>query len=269
MYLFYCDETNLDPGHSDFFVYGGLAIPGNKAKDLHDKIEQIRCDADFKKDDEFKFNPCPKSVDYQNFVKAKEATIRAASECGCILIVSIILHKIGKDTEEARRNEINRVVYHFDCFLNRPKTHGLVLIDRFSDKQIDEHLRKKFSNAITGLPYSSQIRLNNIVGYHYSAIGQCHFPSIIDIILGSLRFAVNAHSKGGRNKIETAKLLLRLIEPLFYRNPFNNEVHQISLNFSPSIIKVTKYKEKYEALKEFFAQAGIDTLQPITDVRMY
>ena len=269
MYLFCCDETNLDPEHTDFFVYGGVAIPADKAKDLHDKIEEIRRSANFKKDDKFKFNPCPEGIEYQEFVKAKEATIKAASEFGCKLIVSIILHNIGKNTDEARRNEINRVVYHFDCFLNRPKTHGLVLIDRFSDKQIDEHLRNKFSFGVTGLPYSQEMRLKNIIGFHYSAIGQSHFPSIIDIVLGSLRFAVNAHSKSQIEKFDTARLILGLIEPLFYRDPINKKVHQISLNFSPNIIKVQKYKEKYEALKDFLAESGIDAHQPITDVRMY
>lgn len=269
MYLFYCDETNLDPNHSEFFVYGGIAIPAEKAKDLHEKMEDIRTNAKFGKNDTFKFNPCPDCVEYQKFVEAKEATIKAASECGCKLIVSIILHKIGKDTDEARRNEINRVVYHFDCLLNRPKTHGLVLIDRFSDKQIDEHLRSKFSIGITGLPYSPEMRLKNIIGFHYSAIGQSHFPSIIDIVLGSLRFAVNVHSKNQQNKIDTAKLILELVEPLFYRDPLNNKIHQISLNFSPNIIRVQKYREKYESLKSFFAGSGIDAAQRITDVRIY
>jgi hypothetical protein len=257
MYLFYCDETNLDPEHADFFVYGGLAIPSDQAKTLHDKIETIRNNAKFKKDDKFKFNPCPDSVEYNSFVKAKEAAIKAAFECGCVLIISIILHKIIRDIEEARRNEINRVVYHFDCYLNHITTYGLVLIDRFSDSQIDEHLRQKFSVGITGLPYTQEMRLKNIVGFHYSAIGQSHYSSLIDIIIGSFRFAVNAHSKNKLNKIGTAKLLLNLIEPLFYRDSLNGRIHQISLNLSPNVIKVSKYREKYLALKEFFDDAGL------------
>jgi hypothetical protein len=269
LYLFYCDETNLNPNQSEFFVYGGIAIPADKARDLHDKMEEIRNNANFGKNDIFKFNPCPDCVDYPLFVNAKEATMRVASECGCILIVSIILHKIGKDTGKARRNEINRVVYHFHCLLNRLKTHGLVLIDRFSDKQIDEHLRNKFSVGITGLPYSTEMRLKNIIGFHYSAIGQSHFPSIIDIVLGSLRFAVNVHSKRQSEKINTAKLILKLIEPLFYRDPLNKKIDQISLNFSPNVIKVAEYQKKYEDLKGFFAECGIDALQTITNVRMY
>jgi len=258
MYLFYCDETNLNPEHADFFVYGGLAIPSDSAKILHEKIEKIRKKAKFKETDYLKFNPCPDGVIYDDFLKAKEASIHAAIECGCVLIVSIILHKIARNTEEARRNEINRVVYHFDCFLNRPCTHGIVLIDRFSDSQIDEHLRNKFSIGITGLPYTKVMRLNNIVGFHYSAIGQSHFSSLIDIVLGSFRYAVNICSKSKSEKYGSARLLLSLVKPLFHRDHFNGKIHQISLNFSPNVIKVKRYREQYETLRKFLEEAGID-----------
>jgi len=265
MYFFYCDETNLDPEHSDFFVYGGIAIPVENARALHNKIEEIRHKANFKENDLFKFNPCPDGVKYQDFVKAKEGTMKAAVEHNCVFIVSIILHKIGHDIEEARRNEINRVVYHFDCYLNRPNTFGLVLIDRFNDKQIDEHLRTKFSIGVTGLPFTPKKRLENIIGFHYSAIGQSHFSSLIDILIGSLRFSVNTHSKGKSPKLGTAKYLLSLIEPLFYRDPYTKKIHQISLNFSPNTIKSAKYREQYESLKKFFEESGINTGQDISD----
>lgn len=269
MYLFYCDETNLDPTHADFFVYGGLAIPSEKAHDLHEEIEQIRKDAGIRTEHQLKFNPCPEGIEYKNFVNAKEKIIKAAASHDCCLIVSIILHKIANDPDTARRNEINRVVYHFNCFLNRPATHGLVLIDRFSDKQIDSHLREKFASGIKGLPYTPVKRLDNIIGFHYSAIGQSHFPSIVDILLGSLRFAINVHTKGKTEKVKTAKYLLKLMEPLFYRDSINKKVHSISLNFSPNIIKVKKYRMQYQSVKDFLCEAGINAGQPITETRMY
>jgi len=269
MYLFYCDETNLDPSHADFFVYGGLAIPSKKAYDLHNEMEQIRKNAGIPSNHQLKFNPCPDGVEYKEFVKAKEKIIKAAASHGCVLIISIILHKIAKGPDKARRNEINRVVYHFNCFLNKPNTHGLVLIDRFCDKRIDSHLREKFAVGIKGLPYTSEERLDKIIGFHYSAIGQSHFPSIVDILLGSLRFSINAHSKGRAEKTEIALYLLRLMEPLFYRDSLNHKVHNISLNFSPNIIKISKYRSKYQSVKDFLGEAGINASQTITDIRMY
>ena len=87
---------------------------------------------------------------------------------------------------------LNRICYHFNCYLSPIHSHGLVLIDRFSDTQIDSHLRKKFSTGLTGMPYGDTLKLQNIVGFHYSAIGQSHFGSLIDIVIGSFRYAVTA-----------------------------------------------------------------------------
>ncbi len=42
-----------------------------------------------------------------------------------------------------------------------------------------------------------------------------HFGSVIDIILGSFRFAVNAYTRQDTKKLEAAPTLLKLIAPLF------------------------------------------------------
>lgn len=269
MYLFYCDETSLDPAQSEFFVYGGIAVPAKSAYALHKDIEQIRNEAGISDEWVLKFNPCPPNMEYKKFTAVKELIIRSASKHGCVLIVSIILHKIARNIQEARRNEINRVVFHFDCFLNHSESHGLVLIDRFSDRQIDAHLRRKFSVGIEGLPYSPIMKLERIVGYHYSAIGQSHFPSLIDIVLGSLRYAINTYDSQSGARTTTARTLLCLLEPLFYRDLYSGKVHNISLNFSPNTIRVGEYRKKYEDLKTFLEEAGIVAAQQITDIPMY
>ena len=100
-----------------------------------------------------------------------QAFVEAAIEHDAKLLCSVILHDIATSPEDARRNEINRACYHFDCLLQRYGEPGLVLIDRFSDRQIDGHLVEKFSVCLTGMPYEGDMRLKNIVGLHYSAIG--------------------------------------------------------------------------------------------------
>lgn len=42
MLLFFTDETNFDPSTSDFFVYGGLIVPSDRALTLSDEIEEVR-----------------------------------------------------------------------------------------------------------------------------------------------------------------------------------------------------------------------------------
>jgi len=69
------------------------------------------------------------------------------------------------------------------------------------------------------MPYGlTAMRLARILGFHYAAIGQSHFGSLIDIILGSFRFAVNAHTRNQAEKLTTAGHLLSLLRRLFLRN---------------------------------------------------
>jgi len=268
MHLLYCDETNLQPNAGDFFVYGGIAIDGDAALSLSSSIDLIRTNAKIDRSFRLKFLPKPENLTHQEFIAVKEAVINTAIEHKAIFLVSVILHDIATNAEEARRNEINRVCYHFDCILNRFKDAGLVLIDRFTDAQIDEHLAAKFSIGITGLPYSPEHRLGNVVGFHYSAIGQAHFTSLIDIVLGSLRFSINAFTKNDAARMDTARLLMGKISPLFFRQD-DGRVSELSFFFSPKIIKVEKYRARYEALKAFLESVGIKTAQDITEVRRY
>jgi len=45
MYLFYGDETNLNAKENEFFIYGGIAIPGDRALELSHVIDNIRGNA--------------------------------------------------------------------------------------------------------------------------------------------------------------------------------------------------------------------------------
>jgi hypothetical protein len=110
--------------------------------------------------------------------------------------------------------------------------------------------------------------LKNIVGYHYSAIGQSHFGSVVDICLGSFRFAVNAFTRNESANLNTAKMLIQLLSPLFVKNP-DGTISVLSLNFSPKRIKVPIYLAKYQALKDFFSSCGQDAAQDIVSHRAY
>ena len=269
MYLLYCDESNLEEKDNDFFVYGGLVVDGQAAQSLSLAIDSIRKSAKVPLGFILKFNPGPEHLSHKDFIALKQAVIEAAIDHGCVFLTSMILHNVATNPAEARRNEINRICYHYDCYLNRPKSHGLVLIDRFEDKQIDGHLREKFSVGVTGLPYSKEHRLERIVGFHYAAIGQSHFSSIIDIVLGSFRFAVNAFTRHGDTKLDTANRLLELLSPLFFRETSNGKVSELSLFFSPKIIRSDKYRKMYSDLASFLSEHGIVAAQQITNERMY
>lgn len=263
MHLLYCDETNLEERKGDFFAYGGVVIDGTKARDLSHRIDKIRRGAKVPPDFKIKFNPGPPGLDHQQFIELKKAIIAAAIDAKVGMLISVILHDIASSPDVARRNGINTLCFHFDCLLNRTQGPGLVLIDRFSDRQIDAHLAEKFSVGVTGLPHTTEMRLSNVVGFHYAAVGQSHFSSLIDIVLGSLRFAINAFTRHEEANLEAAKRILEGIQPLFYRDGEKAPISELSFFFSPKTVKVAGYREKYVALKGFLADNGLDTAQSV------
>jgi len=269
MYLLYCDESNLDKAENNFFVYGGLVIEASVGHSLSQQIDELRKTAGVLREFALKFNPTPSNLDHGKFIALKQAVIEAAIAHKCVFLSSLILHDIASSPDDARRKEINRICFHYNCYLSRLKSHGLVLIDRFEDKRINGHVREKFSIGITGLPYSKEHRLDRIIGFHYAAIGQSHFGSIVDIVLGSFRFAVNAFTRNDEQRLPTARRLLEIIAPLFYREEASGSLSELSLFFSPKIIKADKFRQRYADLKAFLAENAISAKQAITNERTY
>lgn len=254
----------------DFLIYGGLAVADDRVLGLSQAIDDIRKRMRVPREFRLKFNPGPDNFTHDEFLRLKQAIMAAAVEHGANLIIYIILHDIARNPDEARRNGINAVCYHFNCLLNRWGGPGLVLIDQFNDKgnQIKSHLTDKFSIGLQGMPYSAEMRLSNIVGFHYSSVGQSHLPSVVDITLGSFRFALNAQTRNVDNQLVTAKKLLGILEPFFWREDAG-AVSELSFQFSPKVIKADAYRKQYQVLKDFLAEAGIDTAQPVTAERQY
>ncbi len=269
MQLIYCDESNLEeqPGH--FFVYGGVSVDSSKILSLHKKIEDLRKEMGVDPEFVLKFNPGPENLNHEKFIELKQGIIEAAIEHDCVLFASLILHDIATSPIDARLNEINRICFHFNCYLNRADSPGLVIIDRFSGKEIDHHLRDKFLVGLRNMPYTSEKRLKNIMGLHYSTVGQSHMCSVVDVIIGSLRLAINSHMSPSAKTKETAKTLVSLIGPMFFREAGSKSVSEIGLFFSPKIIKAAKYRTVYENLHAFFQECGVTPEQGITGERTY
>ena len=100
-------------------------------------------------------------------------------------------------------------------------------------------------------------RLKNIVGFHKSAIGQSHFPTIVDIVLGSLRFSINAHTRKRQEQLQIACHLLEIISPLFIRANEETRVLPLSFALYPKKIDVQSYRLTYDDLCAFLASAGL------------
>lgn len=246
-------------------------ISADAAASLSSDIERIRSDANLPRDFRLKFNPKPDSLSHQDFIAVKQAILQSAAKHDVGLLAYAILHGISKDPDEARRFGINTVCYHFDCCLRRTDSYGVVLLDRFNDNgnKIDGHLTEKFSIGLTNMPYGGEYRLNNILGLHYSSVGQSHFTSLIDIAVGSLRHAFNTHTRRNAGHREGALALLRLLSPMFIRNSGSELVSELGMLLSPKIIKSDRYREQYQSLKAFLAEGGVNLAQEITAERRY
>lgn len=259
MYLLYCDESNLERRQGDFFVYGGISVPDLTALSLSKEIDAIR--ASFKVDPQYllKFNPGPEGMDHNQFIALKQQVIECSVKHGVQMFTSLILHDVATSPDDARINEINRVCYNFDCYLSNRRSHGLVLIDRFDDGTVNDHLIEKFSVGVVGLPFTPVKRLANIVGFHYSNIGQSNYTSIVDVAIGSLRYCINGFTRGDSRAVSTAGKVLPILSPLFHRHDGRQSVSDLGMCFSPKDVRTPKYKLMYDNLRVFLNDNQITT----------
>lgn len=267
MKLLYCDESNMEERAGDFLVYGGVVIPGENAKILSEDIRLIRQKAKIGAAEKVKFLPPAPPCDHKAYIGVKQAIIEAAIKRGATLIAYLVLHDLAKNPDEARLFGINTVCTHFNWILNRIGGPGLALIDRVNNPggEVDDHLREKFAVGVKGMPYSKQMRLENIIGFHYSTIGQAHFTSLCDILIGSLRFAINAHTRGDAGRRDSAISLLKLMSPLFFREKGVEKVSELGLAFRPKNVGAPAFWEKYQSLQGFLREGSIDMAQEVTN----
>jgi len=265
MRLLYCDESNMEKSAGDFLIYGGVIIDSERARGLSEAVERIRKDAGIDPSAIVKFNRGDVPLDHRTYMAVKQAIIEAAIEHQAFFLAYAVLHDIAY-AEAGRLYGVNTICFNFNSILYRYGTPGLVLIDRVNNPggAMDDHLREKFAVGVTSLPYSDKMRLENIVGFHYSAIGQSHFTSLIDIVIGSLRWAINVHTRNEATKQASASTLLTLISPLFFREQGRTTVSELGFAFRPQQVRAPKFREKYHSLQAFLRDGGIDTEQVIT-----
>ena len=220
----------------------------------------MRANNGYGPDDILKFNTKerPRHVTPEAHREAKRQVLQEAAEHSAKLFCSFILHRVATSPQEARFNEINRICYHFNCYLTRINDHGLVLIDTFQDNTIVGFLRQKFSVGLKGLPYSSSYRLDRVLGLHLASIGSSHFCSIVDVVLGALRYSINARNDTSRQTV--AQTLLAQLAPLVIGTG-SGKVDELSVFFSPKTIRAPSYLSEYRALHAYLAANGLDCQQ--------
>lgn len=266
MFLIYCDETNLAKRKDDFLIYGGLMIDSANLDALSKEMWELRRRYNIDDTAELKYLPAPDEItgNYNDF---KKECIELCIRNECKLLTYQILHDIATHPDEARRNGINEICMNFHYELKNQNEIGIIFVDRFNDRgnQIDAHLRRKFSVGLEGDSLlTNPYPLPRVVGLHYTTIGQSHMTSLIDIVLGTYRTALNIVSRQQSDSEHIAKEILEFISPLF-RRASDDCITRIAISFSPKTVWADRYRRKYVDTISFMNSCGYNLTQTFED----
>jgi hypothetical protein len=247
MYLMYGDEADHTQGDKDFIVCGAIFIDAERAKALHDAVNQARRDTGFASTDSLKSgtNTKPDDCSPKTHTDLKNRVLELAEQHGVIFAGYVCSHAIAKGapgkTSQAKQETavqwgFNELLKLFNDFLVYSQTFGLVILDRRSPDAQFTYMQKKFQ---VGLEYqASRRRLGNIISYSLTCDGCSHLSSVADIVIGAFRYCVNEPNNeavGGR------------IYPLVAALMWKRNGKLVGLKLNPAIGS-THYAHQYDAL---------------------
>jgi hypothetical protein len=261
MYWLVTDETNVEPGQGRFFIYGGLIMTPEQMLKAHEAIQDIRMKYGFSDTDDFKFETRsrPQSMTVEKWTRAKGEAIAAAEKLGATLVIYVVLHDIARNKPKTQITEwaLNSVVAHFDMrFLTEKMSYGMVCIDRVDEKFGYRYLSSKFQEGIE-LPDGRTAKLARIIHYSISCNGASHISSLVDIVLGGMRYSVN--TAGGVGKEELAREILPPISRMMWHAVKPDGSWQVGgygfLQY-PKDVLVPEYREQYVNLARTLSEWG-------------
>jgi len=246
IYQLFADETNTAASSTDFFLYGGLAIPPASAHSLHRDIERVRRDHGFSASDSLKFNRSGKHpVAAEQYTAAKRAVVGACRKHGAVFFAAACLHEVARhqSLRETTWRQANTVLSRFNSYLTEVGGHGIVMLDRLERAAAPfEYVQDKFQRGLT-FPDGTERRLERVLGLGLTCDGASHFSSACDIVLGAFRYVINARSL----RPATEKMLCEAYA-LFWKNG-HGTVTDRGLVLSPRTPQLP-YRGKYSELRQ-------------------
>lgn len=260
MFLLYADEADQD-GSKEYLVFVAVFVPADQALKIHQRIGQIRATYGFESDTAFKFSPggLPKGISRETHTAAKNDVLEMAVEANCKTCCYIVPHDIakGQTPENRLKFAVNTLLLKFDEFLAESGgVGGIVKFDRTTDYKQDAYLKTIFSDGITLSPTRPPKKLKYIVSVDSTQIGNSHFTSLIDIIVGSFRFVINEPDKdriGSKLLKSLAKIMwgavdkrgtLRVRDRGFCVRPKNVNHPGYKANIEATIARLNEYGNK-------------------------
>lgn len=260
MILLCCDETSVEPSQGSFFIYGGLAVPGGKARTLSAAFEDLLAEhnynpmKDLKDPRPLKFN-CkpPDGMDHETVKAIKQEAVALAAAAGCQLYVNLIHHDIIRKVEK-RHWPLNQLLWCFEVMLEQHGEDALVVIDQYDKgeaRTLQSIMQERF---LRGLSFpGGRYRLRNILGMAQGCIGSSHFASMVDVALGCFRLAVNKRETEQERHL--GHTLLGQIAPLFPKDELG-KIPVPHLSFMPSAV-FRPLLRHYQDLAGFLAECGL------------
>jgi hypothetical protein len=248
MFVFVGDESNVTQSRqARFFIYGGLIIAADKASEATKRITSVRTKYGFPQDAEFKFDSRSRPADMSNaqFLQAKNEVLTACAELEVRFMAYAVHHGIAtKQRSDLWLWALNTLLCQFDLFLQREKSYGICLVDRFENDM--SLLRRIHQQGVDPEFWGGRLphKLENVWCYGTINIGTTHAASMVDIVLGAFRYCVNEMVR------KNAPLALyKKVRPLMLCEPGNPaKVKEWGLFLRPKEIKAASYKQEYDAL---------------------
>lgn len=251
MFVFVGDESNVTQSRqARFFIYGGLIIAADKASEATKRVTSIRAKYGFPQDAEFKFDTRsrPGDMSTDQFLEAKNEVLTACAELEVRFMAYAVHHGIAtKQRLELWLWALKTLLCQFDLFLQREKSYGICLVDRFeNDMSVLRRINQQGVDPEFGDGRLSH-KLENVWCYGTVNIGTTHVASMVDIVLGAFRYCVN--EMVSRN---TPVGLYRKVRPLLLCEPGNPaNVKEWGLFLRPREVRAASYKQEYDALLQY------------------
>ena len=250
MFLFLGDETNATQSkQSRFFIYGGLILDAEKCADASAKMSAIRQKYDFSAEHEFKFDTRsrPSHLSISEFLSAKNEVLDLCQELGVRFMAYVVHHDIAADQGlDTWLWALKTLLCQFDLFLQREKSHGMCLVDKFdNDFTVLKGIHQK---GVDPSFWGGRLQhhLENVWCYGTVSIGSTHITSMVDIVLGAFRYCVNEITK----KTVPAQLYGKVRPLMLCEDGDPGKIDEWGLFLRPKEIKVASYKRDYDSLLE-------------------
>lgn len=251
MYLLLADEANRNPSNrARYFIYGGIIVAFPLLQEIHQFFEELRTRYRITPGWELKFDTAhrPVTLIAENFAAVKNEVLQAARGWNIRFLAYVIHHRVinvRRERERAFRPAMNTLLYNFNAFLTRERTHGLFVVDRFDGGACLDLVKSIFTRGLDLPPRNARRAIDRVCLMSASCVGAGHLMSLLDIVVGAFRFCLNVP----RDRFDVARRLYGMVYPLTLASP-TGQTEEWGLFIRPQEVRAPHLIPEYQALED-------------------